>query len=427
MNVTEREYAPASAPKPARPRVRAGRLISLGVLLLAIVAAIGLAPRLRRQAELKAATDELSGHIATVNVVSARRAPSSSSVSLPGNIEAVQVASIFARTNGYLRKRLVDIGDRVQAGQLLAEIESPEVEQDWREAGATLEQAKAALTQKRAALMQARANLELATVTLRRWKELVASGVMSPQSGDEKQSEFDARKADVDAAQADIGAAEASVGAHQAAVRRIEELRSFEKVTAPFAGVITARNVDVGALITSGSSSSVREIYKLAQLDVLRIYVNVPQSLVQSVQPGLTAHVSVQELPGREFTGKVARTANALDPNSRTLLTEIQLSNPNHVLLPGMYARVDFMANRHSPPLIIPATALVMRADGKNAVAIMGPDQRVHYRRVELGRDLGAEVEIVSGLKGDEPLIVNPADDLEEGSPVRAVNQAPAS
>jgi RND family efflux transporter MFP subunit len=427
MKVTEREYAPASEPKRARPRVRAGRLISLGVLLLAIVAAIGLAPRLRRQAELKAATEDLAGHIATVNVVSARRASSSSSVSLPGNIEAVQVASIFARTNGYLRKRLVDIGDRVQAGQLLAEIESPEVEQDWREAGATLEQAKAALTQKRAALMQVRANLELATVTLRRWKQLVASGVMSPQSGDEKQSEFDARKADVDAAQADIGAAEASVGAHQAAVRRIEELRSFEKVTAPFAGVITARNVDVGALITSGSASSIREIYKLAQLDVLRIYVNVPQSLVQSVKPGLTAHVSVQELPAREFTGKVARTANALDPNSRTLLTEVQLSNSNHVLLPGMYARVDFMANRQSPPLIIPATVLVMRADGKNAVAIMGPDQRVHYRRVELGRDLGAEVEIVSGLNGNEPLIVNPADDLEEGSPVRAVNQAPAS
>jgi RND family efflux transporter MFP subunit len=313
----------------------------------------------------------------------------------------------------------VDIGDRVRAGQLLAEIESPEVDQEYGQAQAALAQARAALGQKRAALAQATANMKLAEATNARWKRLVTKGVLSRQEGDEKETIYAARQADVEAARADIAAAEANIGSHEANVRRLQELRGFQKLTAPFEGVVTARNGDTGDLITAGSGSSVREIYKLAQLGTLRIFINVPQPQVPSVKPGQPARVTVQEYPGRVFAGKVERTSNALDPNSRTLLTEVQVANPDRSLLPGMYAQVEFVAAIAHPGYLVPATVLVVRGDGSHTVATVGPDNKAHYRKLTLGRDFGADTEVLAGLEGEERMIVNPADDLAEGAPVR--------
>jgi len=397
-------------------------LVMVGMaLLFAALFAAGYLPRVRNRAELAGVARAAGSELPVVNVVAAHRAASSESFRLPGSVDAIQAASIFARSNGYLKRRLVDIGDRVRAGQLLAEIETPEVAQELRQAEASLAQARAALGQKRAALAQARTNLDLAGVTNRRWKDLVDQGVFSKQAGDEKQSAYDARRADVEAAQADIRAAEANIGLQEANIQRLKELLSFQKVTAPFDGVITARNMDAGDLVTSGSASSVKDIFKVAQIGNLRVFINVPQAQVPAIQTGQSARVTVQELPGRTFAGRVTRTANALDPGSRTLLTEVQVANPDRVLLPGMYAEVEFAAANARPGLLVPATVLVVRPDGSSAIAVVDASDKIRYARVRIGRDYGAEAEVVAGLEGSERLVINPADDLAEGTTVRVV------
>lgn len=433
---------------------KAPRSRKLGIVaILAAVVLLGgvlvkLLPRWRVHAEVVANANVPQPDVPVVNVVIPKRSAPSSDLLLPGSVQAVQEASIYARTNGYVRKRLGDIGDKVTGGQLLAEIESPEVDQELLQARATLLQARASLGQTQANfkqvqanlkqvqanLTQVRANTELARTTAARWRQLEQDEVVSHQQAEEKQAAFEAAQASVSASQANVEAVQANVEAvranleavqatiraQEANVKRLETVQSFQKVTAPFAGVITARNIEVGALITAGSSTTSRELFKVAQIDTLRVYVNVPQTFVASIQPGQAAQLLVRELPQKAFAGKVVRTTSALDATSRTLPMEVQVSNQEHVLLPGMYAQVKFSVARAMPPILVPATALILRNDGPQ-VAIVQADQTVRYQKVKVERDYGTEIEIATGLNGDETLVVNPSSSLLEGKLVRIV------
>ncbi|MGE3536313.1 MAG: efflux RND transporter periplasmic adaptor subunit [Candidatus Tectimicrobiota bacterium] len=384
----------------------------------------------------------------SVQVVTPKRSAASSEVLLPGNVQALQEASIYARTSGYVQRRLVDIGDRVSAGQLLAAIEAPEVDQELLQARATLLQVRAALGQARASLkqmqanvrqaqanaQQVRANADLARTTAERWWQLEREQVVPRQQAEEKQAAFAVGQANVHAAQANVNAVqenvhavqaqvqaqEANVQAQEANVRRLETLQSFQKVTAPFAGVITARNVEIGALVTAGSGTTSRELFRLAQIDTLRVFVNVPQNYIAAVHTGQSAQVQVRELPQKTFAGKVVRTSSALDAASRTLAVEVQVGNADQTILPGMYAEVKLATARATPPVLVPSNALVIRADGPQ-VAMVQSDQTVRYQKVKIERDYGTEVEISAGLQGDEALVVNPTNALRDGMTVQTV------
>ena len=409
-------------------------LLGVGTVFAALLI-IGIVPRLQRTAEINASAKETKNNALTVNTVTPHRADAKAAMTLPGSIQAVQETTLYARTNGYLSRRLADIGDRVEAGQLLAEIDAPEVDQELEQARANLAQTRSAyiqtlanLEQARSQLTQAQANSNFAQVSSQRWNTLQKEGAVSRQAFDEKQASSDANKANVKVAQATINAnrsnvtsATANIRASEANVSRLESMQSFKRITAPFAGVITARNVDQGALITQGSGgSNAVWLYKLAQPNTLRIYIDLPQSYVTSIRPGQTANVLVRELPKETFVGKVTRTSNALDANAHTLRTEVQVNNLNLKLLPGMFAQVKFVLNRATAPLMVPANALVSRSEG-SMVAIIGADQKVHYQKVAIGRDYGTEVEITSGLEGNEQLVVNPTDEVGEGVQVKPV------
>ena len=258
------------------------------VVLLMVAFVLGYMPRRQRQTELRAEAAASAQRNRRVHVTSVSRSAASSAASLPGTIQAMEETPIYARADGYLKRRLADMGDRVRAGQLLAEIETPELDQQLRQARASFEQTRAAAVRARASLGQAQANLKLASVTVKRWNTLVARGVLSRQEGDQRQSEFDARQADVNAAEAAVKAADSDVDAAAANVQRLVELQSFRRVTAPFAGIITARNIDTGTLITAGGGANARPLFNLAQIDRLRIFINLPQPYAPSVRAGQT-------------------------------------------------------------------------------------------------------------------------------------------
>jgi RND family efflux transporter MFP subunit len=394
-----------------------GALLLTVVILIAAVA-FGLIPRMSRQKALLAASDVERERVPVVDTVVVRSASATSDLLLPGNVEPMLEAPIYARADGYLRKLYVDIGDRVKAGQPLADIETPELDQQLQQARASVDQAKAALKQSEAAVAQARANLALAKVTLDRWKQLVSAGVMAKQDGDEKQAAFDARQADLEAALANVAAAQSNIRVNESNVKRLAELTGFGQVTAPFDGIITVRNTTTGTLISAGTNSPNRELLREAQIDVLRIFISVPQTNVAAIQVKMPADVTVQELPNRVFHGFVARTANALDASSRTLRTEVHVQNPDHTLLPGMYGQVKFSSARRTAPPLIPGDTLLIRSNG-TMVALLGPDRKVHFQKIEVGRDYGHEIEVVSGLAEGQVVIVNPTDEIKEGVTVQ--------
>lgn len=450
--------APATAgdKRPAKRRFRLA-LIALGALiLLGGLVLAGVLPRLARQKKITAASQAVQDNIPNVNVVQVQEAPASSDLQLPGDVEAIQVATISAQTTGYLRKFHADIGDRVGAGQLLAEIDTPQVDQQLQQARADLAQAVASLGQAEANLNQALTNMEYARVTYERNKYLAQQHVVSDQIRDQMKAAYDAAKATVDAMQANINAAKAMIGSNEANVRSLKALQGFQKVFSPFAGVITARNVEVGSLINPGSTSSVSTstgttpssatlpggttpkgtnapatgggLFEIARIDTLRIFISVPQTFASTIKSGQTANISFRELPEKTFTGRVVRTTSALDPGSRTLLTEVQTPNSDYQLLPGMYATVNFGVQSPDPPVRIPATALIIHADGPQ-VAVVTSDQKVHYQKIVIGRDYGNELDIISGLEPGTTVIVNVADGLQEGAQVhtqaaQSVNQA---
>jgi RND family efflux transporter MFP subunit len=397
------------------------------VLAILVSAAIvfGLRPRLARNEALAAASKAAEGRLPEVTVAAARRTPATTELELPGDLRADVETPVFARAEGYMRNRLVDIGDRVRTGQLLAEIETPELDQQLSQAQASLAQAQASLLQLQANLAQARANLKLAQVTWGRWKRLADRGVYSRQEADEKESAFDARHADVDAAVATVDATRKLVDANAANVRRLEELKSFSRIVAPFEGVITNRNMsmDPGTLVNSGNGGASREIFRVAQIGTMRIFVNVPQAYAPLVHEGLRAGLRVQEVPGQVFQAVVKRTAHSVDAASRTMLAILETPNPRGALLPGMYSQVKFSFSGAKPGVLVPGDALLLGREGPH-VAIVRPDHSIQMRRIHVAHDYGADLEIDSGLAAGELVVLNPNDQIRDN--VRVDVSAPS-
>lgn len=401
----------------APPSRRSLWLLALVLALLIVVAFLkGYIPHRRNEAILAAEASTAANQAPVVTVVSVVRSPATGTLILPGSIEAVTEAPVLARASGYIQRRYADIGDRVKAGQLLAEVDAPELDQQVHQARAAVEQAGSALEQANANLQQGKANEQLAQVTAERWKNLVAKGVVSRQDNDTYQSQWAAQQANVQALEKAVAAARSNIVAAQANLSRLTDLQAYKSVRAPFAGVITVRNVDVGALVSEANTL----LFRIAQTERLRTYVNVPQSDAGSVHVGQTARLAVTDLGGRQFMGTVTRTANALDPASRTLLTEVQVPNSDGALLPGMYTQVDLTTPRGNRPLLIPGDTLVVRANGPQ-VAVVGASQTVHFQPIQLGRDFGDKIEVLSGLDAGQQVVVNPGDTVEEGAKVNPV------
>jgi RND family efflux transporter MFP subunit len=380
------------------------RSIARGVTVAIVVGVVaggaawwGIASRATTMAALTEETRQMA--IRTVAVVHPKRGAPQQEIVLPGSMQAFTDAPIYARTSGYLKRRLVDMGAHVSAGQLLAEIDAPELEQQ--------------LQQARADLATADANQRLAQVTATRYRDLRRNDAVSQQDADNAAGALDARKTAVESAQHNV--------------QRLEELQAYTKIYAPFAGVVTARNTDVGALIDPGSAGGPdRELFHVAVTDRLRIFVNVPETYARYARAGLIADITLQEFPGRRFAGKLVRTAESFDAASRTLLTEVDVDNPKGELLPGGYAEVHLKLPVPAELSTVPVNTLIFRGDGLR-VAILRDGSRVALVPVTPGRDFGTEMEIVSGLNGDETVVVNPPDSLVDGERVRVASPPAAS
>ena len=420
-----------------------GWIAVLLVLLLAALFVFGYQRRHRIETVAASAAQRQHDDVPVVNVIQVRRAPATSELLLPGNITPVTQAYIYARASGYVRRRLVDIGDHVKQGQLLAEIESPELDQQVQQARAALAQAGQQAQQSQHELENSRSQLGLARVTWDRYQVLAAHGAIARQEADQQQATFRSATAAVSAAESNLNAAGQNVRANQANLDRLIAMQGFENVRAPFNGIITARNFDVGALISGTSAGATSgagggEMFRIAQIGTLRILVSVPQENAPAVKVGQPATVLVAEFSKRRFQGKVARTANSLDMNTRTMLTEVQLSNPGGTLLPGMYAQVQLTSSRADPPLLAPGDSLITSGNGlsvailadlKPGHAYPADAKSVHIQKIEVGRDYGQEIEVTSGLEGWEYVIVNPGDGVEEGAVVQpaAASRGPAT
>lgn len=395
---------------------------TLWVLAIVAVLALGAAffagylPQLSRQTALAKEAKEQGDALPPVNVAIVDQAPGKSQLVLPGNIQAVTEAPVLARASGYIRTRYVDIGDRVRESQLLADIEAPELDQQVQQAKASADETKSALEQAEANLQQGKTNRDIARLTWERWNALIAKGAVARQDVDTYKAQFDAAEANVQALDKAVAAAKSNVSAADANLRRLGEMQGYLKVRAPFAGVITLRNVDTGALVADGTTL----LFRIAQTERLRTYVNVPQADSTAIRVGQTAQLKIPDLPLKTFTGTVTRTANALDPATRTLLTEVQVANEGGLLLPGMYSEVNFTTPRLEPPLIIRADALVVRGDGSH-VAVVGPDNVIHFQTVQVGRDYGDQLEILGGLEKGQRVVVSPGDVVRENAKVRPV------
>ena len=391
----ETSHAAGSAAANSRPR--RGRftlwLVAFFVLIAVVVAA-GIIPRLNSRAALRTETSQLA--TPSVSVVRPTLGQPSLEIVLPATIQPWTDAPIYARTNGYLRRWYSDIGAQVHSGQLLAEIDTPEVDQQLRQA--------------RADLATAKANFDLAGITAARYRDLLSTESVSKQDADNAQGDFEAKRAIVQSAEANV--------------RRLEEMQSFQKIYAPFDGVITARNIDVGSLIDAGSSGGpARELFHLAATRRLRVYVNIPQQYSQAARPGLPGELQFREFPGKQFTGTLINTANAIDPSSRTLLAQFEVQNPSGQLLAGSYAEMHLKLASDHPTYLLPVNTLLFRSEGLRVVAV-GPGSRAVLIPITLGRDFGNEVEVVSGLNGDEQLITDPPDSVVDGEAVRVVPAA---
>jgi RND family efflux transporter MFP subunit len=387
---------------------------SAAVIVVAFFA--GYMPLQRRQAVVTAAAHEEQQALRRVEVTKVGRATGQSGLRLPGNIQPITEAPILARADGYLERRLVDIGDRVRTGQTLAEIDAPELTDQVTQARATARQAQAALEQAIANDQQGKTDMELARITAQRSAQLIGKGAISRQDDDQYQAQYQAKLASLQSLEKAIDVQRANVGAAQSNVARLEKMQGYSVVQAPFDGVITLRNVDVGALVNSGSTL----LFRIAQTDTLRTYVNVPQTWAGFIRPGQPAVLTVTNLPGRQFTGHVARSASALDPSSRTLLVEIQVPNADNALLPGMYAQVELSSVRSDPPLLIPSDAMIVRADGPQ-VAVVRADRTVHVQKIEVGRDYGDRIEVLNGLNEGDTIVSNPGDAAVEGLKIEVI------
>ncbi len=386
-------------------------------LLLVGAFAAGYLPLQRREATVRAEADEREKSLPRMTVMRVRQTSGSNELSLPGTIQAVTEAPILARADGYLKRRSVDIGDQVKQGQLLAEIDAPELDQQTRQAEAAVEQAEAALEQAQANLEQGKANRDLARTTSERWTALLKRGIVARQDADQYEAQFTAQQANVQALEKAVAAQRSNIAAAKANVARLQEVEGYRLVKAPFDGVITVRNVDVGALVSTGSTL----LYRIAQIEKLRTYVNLPQDSANSIHVGQPAVLTVSNFPGRSFHGTVTRTANALDPASRTMLVEVDVPNSDRSLFPGMYADVDLSGARSNPPLVLPATTIIFRTDGAQ-VAVVQPDGTIHLQKITVGRDYGDRVEVLQGLSEGVDILTAPTETAREGAKIIPVS-----
>jgi RND family efflux transporter MFP subunit len=406
-----------AAPRMWRPSSTSIWAIFLGVTILILVAFLaGYIPFRKRREVIAGEARAQEQALPRMEVMRVGRSAGKSEIELPGNIQAITEAPILARSDGYIQRRLADIGDRVRAGQPLAEIEAPEIDEQIRQSRAALQQAQAAVDQAVANYERGKADEALAKVTAERWAALLVKGVVSRQENDRYQAEHQALAAASKASEKAVAVQRSNVAAAEANLARLDKIQGYRLVKAPFDGVITLRNVDVGALVNAGSTM----LFRIAQNGTLRTYVNVPQANASGVRVGQAAEIRVSNLPGRHFRGTVARTANALDPASRTLLVEVHVPNPDGALLPGMYARVNLISSRAGALLSIPSDALIVRGEG-TTVALVQDDGTVHLQRVEVGRDYGDRLDITGGLREGQRIIPNPGDVIREGLRVQPV------
>jgi len=371
------------------------KLKVFGTAIAAVIVCImawGIYSRTQAQSSLKAQAQLNSATPVTV----ANPTPSSDHLDLvlPGNIQAYTEAPIYARTNGYLKRWYVDIGKSVKANDLLAEVDTPEVDAQWRQA--------------KADVATAEANYNLSQTTAARWQSLLTSGVVAKQDVDNRVGDAQAKQAEVESARANLS--------------RLEQLESFKRIVAPFDGVITARGTDVGALINSGSANG-QELFHIASINKLRVYVQVPQRYAASIQLGMTAQLHLADRPGKPYSATVANTAKAIDAANRTLLVELSVENSHHELLPGAYAEVHLAPQTKIETLEVPSNALLFRSEGM-LIATVNADKQVVMKKVQLGRDFGKRVEVLAGIERDDRIILNPSDSLFNGAKVRIVTGA---
>ncbi|PYJ76937.1 MAG: efflux transporter periplasmic adaptor subunit [Verrucomicrobia bacterium] len=344
------------------------------VTVLAFLVTIGVWRRVQERGQEKAFTKQATQ--LEVNVVSAQRDRKPKDLILPGTFQAFKETTIYPRANGYVKDWKVDIGDNVKEGQLLAEIETPEVDQQ---------------------LAQAKANYDIAKVTADRWRDLVEKKVVSAQENDEKQKAAEAARANLE---------------------QLQKTQGFKEIVAPFGGSISARNIDVGTLVTAGTGNAGTPLFRIVQSDPLRVYVYVPQTNAPSMHEGLATKILVQEFPGQDFDGTVTRTAGALDPQSRTMQVEVQVPNHEGKLYAGMYGQVKFLLVDENAPIVVPANAFLFRTEGPQ-VAILVNENRIHWQNIHVGRDFGTNLEVLDGLTENTKVVINPTDDLHEGIQVQ--------
>ena len=361
---------------PTRPPVRSVAVWGpiAAVTLLALLVTIGVWRRVHERGQEKAFTKQATQ--IEVNVVSAQRDRKPKELILPGTFQAFKETTIYPRSNGYVKSWKADIGDNVKEGQLLAEIETPEVDQQ---------------------LAQAKASYEIAKVTADRWRDLVGKKVVSKQEYDQNEKAYEGAKANYE---------------------QLQKLQGFKEIVAPFGGTISARNIDVGTLVTAGTGNAGTPLFRIVQSDPLRVYVYAPQENAPSIHEGLKAKILVQEFPGQNFDGSVTRTAGALDPQSRTMQVEVQVPNHEGRLYAGMYGQVKFLLADENAPIVVPANAFLFRTEGPQVATVDG-DNHIHWQNIHVGRDFGTNLEVLDGLTENTKVVINPADDLHEGTQVQ--------
>jgi RND family efflux transporter MFP subunit len=377
--------SPATKPAPRRSR-RLMLLLFIGLVGLAGLAVYGIMNRSAATEKLEQQANQTASE-QTVSVVKPERLPTAVSIELPGQTQAYIQAPVFAQTSGYLKTWYFDIGAHVKAGDVLAEIDTPQVDQQLNQAKATLKEAQAAL--------------DLSRVTYQRDQDLLQRRVIAQQ--------------DFDTAASDLGVKQATLNADEAAVLSLQALEDFKIVKVPFDGIVTSRNTDIGALVNSGSGNP---LFTVAQVKPLRVYINVPENMAQDVAVGASAELRFNEFPGREFAGKIVRTAGAIDPNSRTLLTEVDVPNESGELFPGAYTQVRLVTGGNNRSVLIAANTLLFRSEGA-AVGVVNQNNVVELKKIKIGRDLGNQLEVTQGLTLDDRIIVNPSDSLTAGQKVK--------
>jgi RND family efflux transporter MFP subunit len=370
-------------------------LTVVGILVILVIAgAFALAGRRAEHQALVTATEARS--MPTVSLIHPTAAPADEELVLPAALQAFVESPVYARTNGYVKKWYVDIGARVAVGDLLADIDTPEVDQE--------------LVQAQANRLQSATSLELAKSSADRWESLRKANVVSQQDLDEKKNAY--------------AQAQATLAAADANVQRLEQLESFKRIVTQVSGVVTRRNVEVGTLVNAGNGGAAQQLFHIAQTDPIRVFVSVPEAAAASMKRGLQAYINLTQFPGEKFVGEVVRTAGAFDSATRTLLTEIDVPNPQHRLLPGGYAQVHLQVAGIGARLQVPINALLFRAEGLRAV-VVDANHRVHLRAVVVGRDFGTSLEVLQGLSKDDWIVVNPPDSIEEGQEVRVAPAEP--